>query len=267
MREDFLMTRTVKKTPANTNAKAGVTKKKRAVKKKVASKKAAKSVVKKSKAVASNKAVKTPKPVAKKTKKIAPKAATPKKIVKKTIKKTTPKRAMKKSVKTMAKKAAPKKVLSSTEQTPVRESVSKTATYDVMKQTIKEMTMNQDTKQFEQFSQDAASASREGVEAFIQSQTIFKKGMEDIFRAGMSFAQMSAEKQAKYVQEAMGAKTLNDFTEFQNKAAKESFDDFVSSATKISEMSSKMLSEASEPINAQMTKSAEAVQKATKAAA
>lgn len=80
----------------------------------------------------------------------------------------------------------------------------------------------------------------------------------------MGLAQDAAEKQAQFMQGAMSSKTLNEFTEKQSKIAQTNFDDFMAGATKISELSVKLLTEASEPMSEQMTKG---MQKATKAAA
>ena len=90
------------------------------------------------------------------------------------------------------------------------------------------------------------------------------KGFEDIMGAVVSMAQASAEKQAQYMKEAMSSKTINEFADVQNKTAQASFDDFMASATKISELSVKVLTESSEPMNAKMT---EAMQKATQGVA
>ena len=127
-----------------------------------------------------------------------------------------------------------------------------------------ETVMTQTTKQFEAFFQDTNSAGREGYEAFVKSSTIFAKGFEEIFKAGVALAQESAEKQTQYIKDAMSAKTLNEFTETQNKIAQANFDDFMAGATKISELSAKLLTEASEPINEQVAKG---MQKATKSMA
>ena len=62
----------------------------------------------------------------------------------------------------------------------------------------------------------------------------------------------------------MSSKTINEFAEIQNKIAQTSFDDFMSGATKISEIGVKVITESSEPVNAQVTR---AIQKATESMA
>jgi phasin family protein len=117
-----------------------------------------------------------------------------------------------------------------------------------------EKTMTQKTKQFEKFTGEAGEFGKAGFEAFMKSGTIFAKGFEDIFRTSMTLAQSAAEKQAQYVKDALSSKTLNEWTEAQNKIAQASFDDFMSGATKLTEMSVKLLTEGTEPINEQLGK-------------
>lgn len=118
--------------------------------------------------------------------------------------------------------------------------------------------------QFDQLAQEAASTSRESLDAITKSSTIFAKGFENIIRESMSFAQSTAEKQMQYAKEAMSVKTINEFSDVQSKIAQSSFDDVMASATKITELTTKVVSDAIEPINNQMTKT---VQKATDAVA
>ncbi|MCB9982779.1 MAG: phasin family protein [Rhodospirillales bacterium] len=108
--------------------------------------------------------------------------------------------------------------------------------------------------QFDQLAQDAANQSRESMEAFVKSGTIFAKGFEEIIKTAATLTQGAAEKQAEYTKQLMGSKTLNEYAEAQNKIAQSSFDQFMAGATKLSEMSVKVLNEASEPLNEQMTK-------------
>jgi phasin family protein len=121
-----------------------------------------------------------------------------------------------------------------------------------------------DTKQFEKMTQDASEMSREGFDAVVKSSTLYAKGFEALMRAGMELAQNAAEKQAEFAKQAMSSKTMNEFTELQNKMAQTSFDDFMAGATKMSEMTVKTLTEASEPVNEQMTKAMTNMQETAK---
>lgn len=188
-----------------------------------------------------------------KKKAVSKKTAPKKKTVSK--KKTAPKKVTAK--KSQSKKAAAKTVTGST--TTKKTGASTGATTQKM-----EKMMTQGQINFEKLTKEATEMGRENVEAFIQSGTVFAQGFENIMRTAMGFAQKTAEKQSKFVKEAMTTKTLNEFTEMQNKIAQASFDDFMTNSTKLTELSVKTLNESIEPINAQVTKG---MQKATKMAA
>ncbi len=121
-----------------------------------------------------------------------------------------------------------------------------------------------ESPQIDKIMKDTADFNTGYSEACTKSCSIFMKGMEDVMGAMMSFAQDTSKKQAELVKEVMSIKNVNEFSEIQNKLLKSGFDDFVSGATRISEISSKVLTDSAEPMNAQMT---QAVKKATKAKA
>ncbi len=114
--------------------------------------------------------------------------------------------------------------------------------------------MSKSKKQMDQLTQDAADIGRESMEAFVKSGTIFAKGFEDLMRTSMTLAQSATEKQTRLAKEVMSSKSLHEFTETQSKIAQANYDDFLQSATKISEMGVKLLTEAAEPLNEQMNK-------------
>lgn len=125
---------------------------------------------------------------------------------------------------------------------------------------IMEDIMTQNNTQFDKLTKDATAAGQAQMEALAKSGNIFAKGFEDIFKTYVSIAQTTAEKNAKSMQALMGCKTLNEYTEAQNKMAQQGFDDLTCSLTKLSEMSVKVTTEAFEPINDQVSKS---IKKAT----
>ncbi len=116
------------------------------------------------------------------------------------------------------------------------------------------------TEQLGKTIKETADFGSQYSEACAKSGTIFMKGLEDIMGTVVSLAQKSAEKQAKFVKEAMSSKTINEFADVQNKYVQANFDDFMENAVKVSEISAKILTESSEPVNTQISK---AVQKAT----
>ncbi len=124
--------------------------------------------------------------------------------------------------------------------------------------------MSKNATQFDKFFKETSDFGANYSEACTKSGAIFAKGLEDIVSTMVSLAQQSAEKQSAFFKEAMKCKNINDFAETQSKLAQSSFDDFMNGATKISEISVKMLSESVEPVSSQITQT---VEKATQAMA
>ncbi|MGH1456724.1 MAG: phasin family protein [Alphaproteobacteria bacterium] len=124
--------------------------------------------------------------------------------------------------------------------------------------------MTKTSNQFDTFFKETSDFGANYSEACTKSGTILMKGMEDIVTTMVSLAQKSAEKQSKFMKDAMSCKTINEFAEAQNKIAQTGFDDFMSGATKISEISVKALTDGVEPVSAQVTK---VMEKATKSMA
>ena len=263
-----LKPRTTKKTAAKKTTKKAAAKKPATKKAAPAAKKSvAKTTTKK--AVAKNKT--NPKKVAavKKeakaiTKKKITKKAAPKKVVaKKSAVKKVSKPAAKKT-KIAARKTAAKPKTQTKPQVTRKPQIKKTETIIMTQPNFAPQDFEKAQAQFDQFTKEAANLNREGIDAFVKSGTIFAKGFESIIRESIGFAQSTAEKQMQLAKDAMTSKTINEFSDAQNKIAQTSFDDFMSGTTKITELGVKVLTEAIEPINDQIAKS---VQKATDAVA
>ena len=125
-------------------------------------------------------------------------------------------------------------------------------------------TMMSKKNQFDRMSQETAVLQKEGVEALVKSGSIAMKGMEDIFKTCMQVSQTSAEKGAEGFKALLGCRTLNELAETHNKLAQQSFDDFMTTATRLSELAVKLATDAFEPINDQFNRS---IRKASDAAA
>lgn len=117
---------------------------------------------------------------------------------------------------------------------------------------------------FDKISQDAGAIGRETTEALSKASTLYQKNCETIMKACMSFTQDLIEKQTQYTKKALSSKTLNEFTELQSEAAQEGFNDFMTGATRISELCVKAATDCIEPINDQMNRT---IRKATEAMA
>lgn len=117
-----------------------------------------------------------------------------------------------------------------------------------------ETPMMKNNKQFDKMTQDAVTMGQDQMDAVMKSCTIWAKGMEDILKTCMDIATEAGEKTQNAAKTVMSCKTLNEFTDAQTKLAQASFDEFMTNATKISEKTVKLCTEAMEPINDQMGK-------------
>lgn len=110
--------------------------------------------------------------------------------------------------------------------------------------------------QYEKISGDATASVRQGVETLVKSSSTFAKGTEQIVKTLVEVAQESSQRNSQAIKSLLSSRTLNEFAEAQNKLAQQNFDEAMSTATKLSEMTIKLYTEAFEPINSQVTKAA-----------
>lgn len=117
-----------------------------------------------------------------------------------------------------------------------------------------EMMMTKNKEQIEKMSNEAAAFGKESMDAWMKSGNVFMKGYEDMMKTCMSLAQKSAEKNGEAFKTLLACKTVSEYAEVQNRLAQQGFDDFMTGATKISELGIKLASEGFAPINDQVTK-------------
>lgn len=102
--------------------------------------------------------------------------------------------------------------------------------------------------------ENTAASVRTGIESCVKSSATFAKGAEQIVKTLTELAQGSTQRNSEAMKSLMATRTLNEFAEAQNKLVQQNFDEMMSAATKVSEMTIKLCTEALEPINGQMTK-------------
>jgi phasin family protein len=117
-----------------------------------------------------------------------------------------------------------------------------------------ETLMNTQKNQFEKISADATEQARQASDILTKSGTVMMKGIEQIMKTCMGIAQTSSEKNAEAVKQLMACKTINEFTEIQNRLSQQNFDELMQNATKLSEICIKVCTEAFDPINDQFSK-------------
>ena len=236
----------------------------------MAAKKAAKKKVTKKAPATKRKATvkKTTKAAAKAPRKVAKKSPA-RKTIKKVAKKAAPKAT--RTAKPKAKAAPRAKAQTQQKQTNTQSTANQnwqdlsnfTQLNDMFKNPMEDI-MPKGSISYEKITEEATNASREGIEACMKSTSIFAKGCEEIFRAGIAMAQTTAEKNAEFMKQAMTTRSINDFTTMQNTTSQKGYEEMMAEATKLSELSMKVITDAAEPINEQVNK---AVQKASKSMA
>lgn len=127
-----------------------------------------------------------------------------------------------------------------------------------------ETLMTKNKENMEKLSNEAAAIGKESMDAWMKSGSVFMKGYEDMLKTCMGIAQKSVEKNGEAFKTLLACKTVNEYAEVQNRLAQQGFDDFMTGATKISELGIKLASEGFAPINDQVSK---AVKKASDAVA
>jgi len=120
--------------------------------------------------------------------------------------------------------------------------------------------MSKSSNPLDQLIKSSTEFGNQYSDACTKSSSILMKGLEDIVGTATSLIQNSTEKQTNFVKQVMNTKDINQFAEIQGKIVQENLDDLLSGITKISELSIKVLSDSSEPLNAELNK---AVKKAT----
>lgn len=108
---------------------------------------------------------------------------------------------------------------------------------------------------------EMADFGKETFEAVVASSNIFAKGAEVIGKEVAAFAQASVESNMATAKQLFMIKNPQELFDLQGKWAKDSFDTLLSETTKLQDMSMKIATESSAPINARVNA---AVEKMTK---
>lgn len=108
---------------------------------------------------------------------------------------------------------------------------------------------------------DFADFGKENIEAVVASSNVLAKGAEVIGKEVAAFTQASVENSMAAAKKMFAVKSPQEFFDLQGKFAKESFDIMLSETTKLQDMSMKIASESSAPINARVNAAVEKISK------
>jgi phasin family protein len=105
--------------------------------------------------------------------------------------------------------------------------------------------------------EDFAAFGKANLEAFVQANTLFAKGVEELSKEVVSLAQSSLETSTAATKAIFAAKTLKDVIELQADFAKTSFEKLVANSTKLGELTVKLATDSAAPIGARVTAASE----------
>ena len=110
-------------------------------------------------------------------------------------------------------------------------------------------------KNYEEFS----LLSKENIDAFVKSGTIFAKGFEEAGKLWIDFTRQSFETSVETAKAVMGCKDLREVVDVQSDFARESFDRLMNEGSKLSEIGVKVANEALEPIQSRVNLAVEKI--------
>ncbi|MDE1147872.1 MAG: TIGR01841 family phasin [Azospirillaceae bacterium] len=126
-----------------------------------------------------------------------------------------------------------------------------TKNYEQAVALTKEQVEKASKKAFEAY-EELTAFNKDTVDAFVLSSTVLAKGLENLSKSFVAYAQSSLESSVSATKALLAVKSLREAVDQQSEFAKASFDSLVSEATKTSELSVKLANEAIEPISARV---------------
>ena len=112
--------------------------------------------------------------------------------------------------------------------------------------------------------EEIAAFGKANIDAMIQANTVFSKGLEAISKEFIALTQSHMESTAAAAKAIFAAKTLKDVVELNAEFHKANFDKLVANSTKLGELGTKVATDTFAPISARVTS---VVEKAAKPAA
>lgn len=107
----------------------------------------------------------------------------------------------------------------------------------------------------------AVEASKENLEAVLQSVTVASKGFASLNTESLAFAKQSVDDSVKAAKAILSAKTPQDFITLQSEYARAAFDQLVNQATKFNDLTQSMAKDSVAPFNGRFAELTEAAQK------
>lgn len=108
---------------------------------------------------------------------------------------------------------------------------------------------------------DIASLGKDNIDAYVQSTTVFAKGVEAMGKEMMSFAQTSLDSSVANAKALFGAKTLRELIDLQTDFSRTGFDSLVTESARLTELSVTLANETIEPLQVRLNANVEKMMK------
>lgn len=104
---------------------------------------------------------------------------------------------------------------------------------------------------------EAASFSKDNVDAYVQSSTLFAKGVESMGKELMTIAQSAVEANVATTKALFGATSVRELIDLQTEFSRSRFDALVAESAKLTELGMSLAHETIEPIQARLNATVE----------
>ena len=108
---------------------------------------------------------------------------------------------------------------------------------------------------------DVASLGKDSVDAYVESTTVFAKGVEALSKELMGFTQSAVEANVANAKALFSAKTLSEVIDLQTGYSRSSFDSLVAESAKLTELSMALASDTVEPLQLRLNATVEKMMK------
>jgi hypothetical protein len=96
--------------------------------------------------------------------------------------------------------------------------------------------------------EDFQKFSREQLEAFTAASTTFSKGLQDIAAESSDYSKKAFAASTAMYEKLLGARSVESAVQIQTEFAKEAYEGFVAQATRVSELYTRVASDALKPV-------------------
>ncbi|HLI13211.1 MAG TPA: phasin family protein [Alphaproteobacteria bacterium] len=108
---------------------------------------------------------------------------------------------------------------------------------------------------------ELTTLGKSNLDAVVKASTVLVKGLESLGKEVASYGQASLEKSVSNTQALFTVKTLRELVELQSDFAKQAFDSWMEQGTRLGEIGVKVVSDAFEPIQEQVSVTVEKILK------